>query len=280
MLAKLRERAKLLIDSYYFLFLLSVLIGIALFKLFIFLPSVGVITLDTSFLSENSRDSTIEMLRYAGDESSIKAVAIVIDSPGGEVSKVEEIYLEILKLRKKKPVVVSVNSDALSGGYYIASAADFIYVKPSSQVGNIGVISTLPEPLKPDDEQTITTGPFKTTGKSRREYVAQVEAIKQRFILAITSQRNEKLKLDSEHLATAEIFLGAEAVKYGLADNIGTNLDAVQKAANMAKISNYNTVNINKALNVTFGGSPFFSLAKANKTNTPVNYYIYVELTE
>ncbi len=279
MLAKLRERAKLLIDSYYFLFLLSVLIGIALFKLFIFLPSVGVITLDTSFLSENSRDSTIEMLRYAGDESSIKAVAIVIDSPGGEVSKVEEIYLEILKLRKKKPVVVSVNSDALSGGYYIASAADFIYVKPSSQVGNIGVISTLPEPLKPDDEQTITTGPFKTTGKSRREYVAQVEAIKQRFILAITSQRNEKLKLDSEHLATAEIFLGAEAVKYGLADNIGTNLDAVQKAASMAKISNYNTVDINKALNVTFGQG-FFSLAKANKTNTPVNYYIYVELTE
>ncbi len=149
---KIREYAERMSDSRSFLIAVSAVIAIIIFNAFIGIPKVGIITLDTSFLSEDTKDDIISMLRYAGDEPSIKAVVINMDSPGGEVSKIEEIYLEVLKLKAKKPVVVSVDSSALSGGYYVSSAANFIYVKPSSEIGNIGVISTLPEPWKPDSE--------------------------------------------------------------------------------------------------------------------------------
>ncbi|MDD5472574.1 MAG: S49 family peptidase [Candidatus Methanoperedens sp.] len=274
----MREYAERLSDSRIFLFIVSAVIGIVLFYALIGIPKVGVITFDTPIMSEKTKDDMVDMIRYARDDASIKAVTITMDSPGGEVSKVEEIYLEVLKLKAKKPVVVSVNGNALSGGYYIASAANFIYVKPSSNIGNIGVISTLPEPWKPDGEQ-ITTGPFKISGKGRRSYAAQVDAIKQGFLMAVTTQRGDRLQVDSERLSRAEIFLGAEGIRYGLADALGTGQDAVRKAADMARIANYDTLDINKAMNITFSGR-FHSLKEVNKTTTPANYYIYEELEE
>jgi len=274
----IREYLDRLSDSRIFLFIISVVIGIVLFKVLIGVPRVGVITLDTPFLVESTKDDIIKMIRFAEDEPSIKAVNIVMDSPGGEVSKIEEIYLEVLKLRAKKPVVVSVDSSALSGGYYVSSAADFIYVKPSSEIGSIGVISSLPDAWRPDSEQ-ITTGPFKASGKSRKSYAFQVEAIKHAFLEAVTSQRGDKLHIDPERLSTAEIFLGLEGVKYGLADAIGTDSDAVRKAASIAGISNYDTLDINQAMNISFTGK-FHGLSELNKTTTPANYYIYQELEE
>ncbi len=274
----IREYVEKLSDSRVVLFAFSVVIGIILFNVLVGAPKVGIITLDTAFMSENTKNDIVGMIRYAANDSSIKAVTIVMDSPGGEVSKIEEIFLEVLKLKAKKPVVVAVDGDALSGGYYIASAANFIYVKPSSEIGNIGVISTLPQPWKPESEQ-ITTGPFKVSGKDRKNYAAQVDAIKQGFIMAVMSQRGNKLQLDAERLSYAEIFLGNEGVRYGLADAIGTDSDAVQKAADMAGIANYGTLNINRAMNITFSGG-FRGLADVNKTITPTNYYIYQELEE
>jgi protease-4 len=272
----IREYAERLSDSRIFLFIVSVVIGIILFNAFLGIPRVGIITLDTAFMSENTKNDIVRMVRYAANDPSIKAVTIVMDSPGGEVSKIEEIYLEVLKLKAKKPVVVAVDGSALSGGYYIASAANFIYVKPSSEIGNIGVISTLPEPWKPESEQ-ITTGPFKVSGKARKNYAAQVDSIKQGFLMAVMSQRGNKLQLDAERLSYAEIFLGNEGVRYGLADAVGTDSDAVQKAADMAGIANYETLDINKAKNISFSGG-FHGLADVNKTITPTNYYIYQEL--
>ncbi|MCZ7357780.1 MAG: S49 family peptidase [Candidatus Methanoperedens sp.] len=275
---QIREYAGKLSDSRPFLLVISVVVGIVLFNIFIGIPKVGIITLNTPFMAEDTKSDIVSMLKYAGDDPSIKAVVINMDSPGGEVSKIEEIYLETLKLRAKKPVVVSVDSSALSGGYYISSAANFIYVKPSSEIGNIGVISTLPEPWKPDSVQ-ITTGPFKISGKSQKDYTAQVETIKQGFLMAVISQRGDKLHVDSERLSRAEIFLGSEGVKYGLADSLGTGSDAIRKAASMAGIANYDTLNINKAMNISFSGN-FHGLAGLNKTVTPVNYYIYEETEE
>lgn len=274
---RIREYAQRLSDSRLFLLAVSVIIGGVLFNALLGVPKVGIITLDTSIMSESTKDDIIRLIRYASNERSVKAVTIILDSPGGEASKIEEVYLEVLKLKKKKPVVVSVDSNALSGGYYIASASNFIYVKPSSNIGNIGVISTLPEPWKPETEQ-ITTGPFKVSGKGRKNYAAQVEAIKQGFILAVVSQRGERLKVDSERLSRAEIFLGAEGVRYGLADSLGTGSDAVQKAAEIAGIANYDALDINSAMNITFGFR-FHGISGVN-TTTPANYYIYEELEE
>ena len=274
----IRDYLDRMTNSRIFLLFISIVIGLLLFNILIGIPEVGIITIDTPFLSENTKTDIISMLRYAGDEPSIKAVMINMNSPGGEVTKIEEIYLEVLKLKAKKPVVVSVSSTALSGGYYISSAANFIYVKPSSEIGNIGVISTLPEAWKPDSEQ-ITTGPYKISGRSRKDYAAQVEVIKKGFLMAVISQRGDILKVDAERLSTAEIFLGADGVRKGLADDIGTGSDAIEKAASIAGIANYETVNINKVLNITFSGT-FHGLAGVNKTRTPTNYYIYEEVVD
>ena len=276
--ASVREYTERLSESRPFLLIVSVIIGIILFNVLIGIPKVGTITLDTAFMSGKTKNDIVDMVQYATNDPSIKAVVITIDSPGGEVSKIEEIYLEVLKLKAKKPVVVSVDGNALSGGYYVASAANFMYVKPSSEIGNIGVISTLPEPWKPESE-LITTGPFKVMGTSRKNYAVQMEAAKQAFLISVISQRGEKLHIDAERLSRAEVFLGAEGVNYGLADAVGTGSDAVQKAANLAGIANYETLNINKAMNITFSGS-FHGLAEFNKTTTPMNYYLYEELSE
>lgn len=272
----IREYAKKITESYLLLFIVSVIIGIVIFNVLIGTPKIGIISLDTPFLSETTKDDTVRMLQYAGDDASIKAVVINMNSPGGEVTKVEEIYLEILKLKAKKPVVVSVDNIALSGGYYIASAANFIYVKPTSEIGNIGVISILPKPWKPESEQ-ITTGPFKVTGKSQKNYAAQMEIVKQGFLMAVITQRGNRLQLDSERLSQAEIFLGTEGVRYGLADDLGTGSDAIHKAGKIAGIANYHTVDINKATNITFNGI-FHGLSGLNATRTPANYFIYEEL--
>jgi protease-4 len=274
----IREYAEQMSKSIFSLFIVSTIIGIILFNVFISIPRVGIITLDTPVMSENTKNEIIDMLMYAASDRSVKAVMITIDSPGGEASKIEEIYLEILKLKEKKPVVVSVDSMGLSGGYYIASAANYIYVKPSSEIGNIGVISSLPQPWKPDSTE-ITTGPFKVSGNSRKNWIVQVETIKKGFIMAVMSQRGDKLKIDSERLSHAEIFLGNDGVRYGLADSIGTGSEAIKKAANVAGIANYDTLNINKAMNITFSGK-FHGLAELNKTMTPTNYYVYLELEE
>lgn len=274
----IREYLQRLGESRHFLFIVSLIIGIILFNVLIGIPKVGIITLDTAFMSGKTKTDIVDMIQYAARDPSIKAVVINMDSPGGEVTKIEEIYLEVLKLKAKKPVVVSVDGNALSGGYYIASAANFIYVKPASHIGNIGVISTLPEPWKPDSEQ-ITTGPFKVSGKSRKNYAAQVETIKKAFLMAVMSQRGDKLTVDSERLSRAEIFLGTEGIKYGLADALGTGSDAVRKAADIAGIANYDTLDINKAMNITFSGR-FHTLKDVNETVTPTNYYLYEELEE
>jgi protease-4 len=274
----IREYAERMGDSRLVLVIVSVVIGIVLFNVLIGTPKVGIITLDTPILSEKTKYDIIDMLRYAREDPSIKAVVINMDSPGGEVTKVEEIYLEVLELRAKKPVVVSVDSKALSGGYYIASAANFIYVKPSSEIGNIGVISTMPEPWKPDNEQ-ITTGPFKVSGTSRKKYAAQADAIKQGFIMAVMFQRGDKLQVDSERLSCAEVFLGIEGVRYGIADAVGTGSDATLKAAKIAGIAHYDTLDVNEAMNITFSGR-FHGIADLNETIVPTNYYIYQELEE
>ncbi len=98
-----------------------------------------VAVLDVAGLITQSRE-VIEKLKKFGDTESIKAIVIRIDSPGGGVGPSQEIYEEVIKLREKKTIVVSMGSVAASGGYYIASAAHKIIANPGTLTGSIGVI--------------------------------------------------------------------------------------------------------------------------------------------
>lgn len=225
-----------------------------------------------------------QALEEAEGDPAVRAVVLDIVSPGGEVTASEDLYFEVLKLREHKPVVASVNELAASGAYYVASAADQIYAKPGSVVGNIGVISILPEPDLVD-EQLITTGPFKLSGGPQVEAIRQLEMLKDTFLEAILAQRADRLQVGSEVLSRGEVYLGLQAQQMGLVDQVGSQGDAIAAAAHMAGLRNYEVVDRTPSLpedEFLFGfkmerGMTAASVAAPPEYLPPGFYYRYVE---
>lgn len=233
--------------SYIFWIVLALIIGglisVFSFREFITKPEVGVIRISGSILGQEQADEILEMIRYAKDKKTIKAVVLEIDSPGGEASVIEGIYLALLRLRQEKPIVASINQKGASGGYYIALASNFIYAKPDSEIGSIGAWTALPFPEVPS-EDVLPTGPFKDTGMTRRKAVGQLEMLRQSFLRTVLFHRGEKLKISPEELTRAEVYTGIEGFRYGLIDEIGSNFDALEKVARYAGIAHYQVKDI------------------------------------
>ena len=205
-------------------------------------PAVGIIRLDMEIWSLST-----EYVRYqiqaAQEDSRVKAVVLLLDTPGGEVVATQNIYLELQSLRQEKPVVGSIDTMAASGGYYAAMAADPIYVRPSSSVGNVGVWAIVPDDLDVNDE-IIASGPFKLTGSNREEFMREIEGIKQEFLHTVFSQRGERIKITPEELSQGLIYSGRDAARLGLVDYVGSNDDAIAEAARQAHITNYETIDL------------------------------------
>ncbi|NJN79145.1 MAG: hypothetical protein HC797_00970, partial [Anaerolineales bacterium] len=183
-------------------------------------PIVGVIRLEDAIYSYSAQNM-IKQIQYAVDHPEVRAVVLVFDTPGGTVVDTEAIYYELTKLREKKPVVTAVNAMSASGGYYLSANTDYIYVKPTSLIGNIGVISYLP-PSPFIIEDIITTGPYKLWGAPRDADMRQVEMIKQGFFEAVNLGRGDKLTAPPETVFSGQIWVGIDAVRLGIADELGT----------------------------------------------------------
>jgi protease-4 len=227
-----------------------------------------------------------DAMEEAGNDPAVRAIVLDISSPGGEVTASEDLYFEVLKLREAKPVVASIGEMAASGAYYIAAAADQIYAKPGSAVGNIGVISFLPEPDLLD-EQLYTTGPFKLSGGSQVAAIRQLEMLKHTFLAAIEAQREERLRVGPDVLSRGEIYLGLQAQKMGLVDKLGSIGDATGAAAQMAGLRNYNVIDRSPELPEELALFGFkldkvvtaASLAAPPRQMPPGFYYRYVDPT-
>ena len=258
------------------LIIVSIVIGNFIFNKLINQPFIGVIKVDGT-IDSSDKDSLMEVIKNAKDNRSIKAVVLDINSPGGEAAAIEEIYLTLLDLRNEKPIVAFIDNIGASGAYYIAIASNFIYSKPSSDVGSIGVISVLPREEN-ITENIIVTGPFKKAGASKREFINQIGLIQENFLRAVLFQRGDKLKLSKEELGEAKIYIGFDALKFGLIDTLGTFEDAVRKAAKLAKIANYEIVNLNKkpGITVIILLSVNQSILNSNTNTVPLNYYLYI----
>jgi protease-4 len=202
-------------------------------------PVVGVIHLDDAIYAQTARD-LIKQIDYAMDHPEVRAVVLALDSPGGTVVDTEAVYMELERLRAKKPVIVAINGMAASGAYYLSVGSDYIYAKPTSLVGNVGVIGYLP-PTPLVFENTISTGPYKLWGAPRDSEMRQIDMIKKAFYEAVRLGRGERLKAGPETILRGQIWLGTEALRLGLIDEIGTENDAVRKAAQMAHIWHYET---------------------------------------
>ncbi|MCS7366402.1 MAG: S49 family peptidase [archaeon YNP-WB-062] len=184
----------------------------------------------------------VDVINQAIYNDSIKAVVVVIDSGGGYADYIEQIYLDLMTLKGRKPLVASIIS-ALSGGYYIAVAANYIFAHPTSMVGNIGVKASMPPILIPS-EIYIETGAYKWTGFSTLLFPFNLSRALDNFISAIEKNRGDKLKVPRDHLKKALIYLGTEALELGLIDEIGSLQKAVEKAAKMANLARYEVVEI------------------------------------
>jgi protease-4 len=248
-------------------------------------PQVGVIRFRGVIWSE-STDAFGALLDVVQKEPRIRAVVLEIDSPGGEVTPTEEIYYRLLELREHKPLVVTIGNLAASGGYYMAAAGDHIYAKPASLVGNVGVISFLPsaDELRFTDEDYVSTGPFKFSGGSRGDYVRQIELTKLTFLESVYSQRGERLLVEREVLAGGEVYMGMQAVRMGLIDDLGASSAAIAKAAEMAGLSRYQVLDVNQQVYgeesaeapVTYGRLRALA-RKAGGAWRQGLYYLYVE---
>jgi protease-4 len=207
-------------------------------------PKIGVVRLNYDIVGLTVQDM-LTQLAYAREDDSIKAVVMYINSPGGSAAYSEELFLDILNTREEKPVIATVDLLAASGAYYAAAAADEIYAKPTSSIGSIGVIAVLPGPVF-IDEDLLTTGPYKAFGGTRDSFMRQMEISKNAFLEAVQTGRGERLTVEPAFLSRAEIFSGAQAEAMGLIDGLLSGGEAIQRAAELAGIKNYQVVELSE----------------------------------
>jgi protease-4 len=221
------------------LWAIAALIAGLLLSLLIRPPVIGVIRLNDAIYSITSQE-LITQIEYARAHPEVRAVVLILDSPGGTVVDTEAVYLELARLRQQKPVVVWVSGLAASGAYYLSSGADYVVAVPSAEVGNVGVIGYLP-PVPSVLEDIISTGPYKLWGSPRDTTLREIEMIKQGFFQAVTLGRGDRLKIGPEVLLRGQIWPATEALRLGLIDQLGTETGAYEQAAQMAHIWHYQT---------------------------------------
>ena len=209
-------------------------------------PQIGVIDIPFTVLTEDSASAIGEHIDYARQDDSIKAVVIKLTTPGGGAAASEHLYIELRKLREEKPVVMVMNGLVASGGYMMAMGTSYSYAKPSSLVGNVGVVSSAGPLIPPvPDEDVVFSGPHKLDGASRRDWLGLIDQLKSSFAQMVISERGGRLRIYREELVEARLYSGIDAVRLGLADEIGSDADAMQKAAELAGIANYGLVDVN-----------------------------------
>jgi protease-4 len=195
-------------------------------------------------------DSTdiIEELRDYSKNNSIKAVVIRVDSPGGAVAPSQEIYEEILKIKEKKKIIISMGTVAASGGYYISAPADKIVANAGTLTGSIGVIMELPnisglmqkigvetQVIKSGEHKDMASM-FKALKPEEKQILQDVlDDVHNQFIIAVSEGRKKKFE-EIKKLADGRIFTGRMAKELGLVDELGNLQDAIMLAGKLTGI--------------------------------------------
>ena len=190
-------------------------------------------------------------LKKARKNSSVKAIVLRVDSPGGSALTSDIIWREVELTKKEMPVVVSMGNVAASGGYYIAVGADKIYAEPTTVTGSIGVFGTIPnitgfaetiginadqvgtnlnsvdyslfEPMTPEFESTVKEG---------------IELVYTTFLERVADGRNMSISR-ADSLAQGRVWSGTDAKRLGLVDEIGGLDDAIAEAARLAELEEF-----------------------------------------
>lgn len=186
----------------------------------------------------------------------IKAVVIRINSGGGDAYASEQMWHQIMQLKKSKPVVVSMGGMAASGGYYMSCAANWIVAEPTTLTGSIGIFGTFPDvSALMTDKLGFKYDEVKTNKHSGMSLLAQARpfsteelALLQKYIdngYSLFRQRvadGRGMKVEEvEKIAQGHVWLGKDAIAIKLVDQLGNIDDAISMAAKLAKTDSYYT---------------------------------------
>ena len=250
---------------------------------------IAVVDLEGVILSPKD---VVEQLRKFADDSSVKAIVLHVNSPGGGAAASEEIYREVLRIRdqKKKRIVASIETVGASGAYYVSSAADKIFADNASIVGSIGVIAewyNYEELMKWAKLQQITlkAGEFKDTGSPTRPMTPEERAYMQglidnmhvQFIHSVAVGR--KMKDDQVRaLANGKVWTGEEALPLKLVDQIGDFRAAIEDTAKSVGIKGEPTLvhpekDRKSLLDLLFGDVSEYLPNPAKLMQTNVGFY-------
>jgi protease-4 len=194
-------------------------------------------------------DSIARAIEKGLGDGGLKALVVRIDSPGGSVIASERIRQAILAAKAKKlPVVVSMGNVAASGGYWVATPADYIFAEPSTITGSIGVFGILPSFEGTLAKLGLGADGIKTTPLSGepdlfkgpspevdRLIQASVESVYRRF-LGVVAQSRRKPPAEIDRIAQGRVWDGGTARQLGLVDGFGGMEEAIAKAAELAKL--------------------------------------------
>lgn len=250
-----------------------------------------------AFVDAAVSQNLVSQLRQAQDDEAVKAVILRLNTPGGSVVASDEVYREVLELRRSgKPVVASMGSVAASGGYFISAAADRIVANPSTITGSIGVILVLVnlegaagkigvEPV------VITSGRLKDIGSPFRQITDEERQILQ-TLLDEAYDRFVGVVAEGRHLSSAEVgevadgrpLSGRQAMEAGLVDELGDFDTAVEAARELAELEEATVVEYRPDLSLSellvrgFPGfrNPIEDLERSVGVTGPVLKYLYV----
>ena len=194
-------------------------------------------------------DSIARAIEKGLSDGGLKALVVRVDSPGGSALASERIRQAMLAARARDlPVVVSMGNVAASGGYWIATGADYIFAEPSTITGSIGVFGILPSFQGSIEKLGIGADGIKTTPLSgepdllkgpspevSRLIQASVESIYRHF-LGIVSKARGKSPAEIHRIAQGRVWDGGAARQLGLVDGFGGMEEAIAKAAELAKL--------------------------------------------
>jgi len=203
---------------------------------------IGIIELKGLIVSS---EKVLKNLTSFRNNPDIKSIILRIESPGGSVGAAQEIFQDVKRTNKVKPVVASMGSMGASGGYYAALGAEKIIANPGTMTGSIGVIVKFPNLEGLFDKigyksEVIKSGAMKDVGASNRPINDQERALMQelidnvfnQFVQAIVESRDMPEETVRE-LADGRIFSGEQAFEAGLIDDLGNFTDAVTMAAEL-----------------------------------------------
>ena len=198
----------------------------------------------------------IKDLQELGDDDNIKAVVLRINSGGGEAYASEQLWRTVSMLNKKKPVVVSMGGMTASGAYYMSMGARYVMAQPTTLTGSIGIFGALPDwsdlmtqklGFKYDEVKTNRHSSYGTAGSTRHwtpEEIGILQANVNRGYALFRKRVADGRKLpveQVEQIAQGRVWLGTDAKSIKLVDGLGNLNDAIAKAAQLAKISDYGT---------------------------------------